>query len=315
MAFTDEEREENTRTLKKELLKVDFVAEYKSMDCDLHIVNGRNHGFLVDIVRDNRLVMRLDLGPLSYTKKQPNGSTIEISHTKANLEDQLKNNTPFLPYEVRKDLDIARYFLKHEPIESNPRYTSEEKEVAKAKRINKTANLLSQKTNELIQEFTQLHEAGKLLTVMSNLADLPTVKQSMTGEALNKMFQTDNFKDECNYHKFQISFTDGGSHLIVREANEDGRNAFAGAIMSYQDGLYSLQRFKPIQSLDKELLREILNRPTPEFEITPEAEPEVVKSNILPFEKPVEAVEELDHEIVEHDDSETEVKRKRTFKP
>lgn len=32
MAFTDEEREENKRLLKEELLKVDYAADFKAID-------------------------------------------------------------------------------------------------------------------------------------------------------------------------------------------------------------------------------------------------------------------------------------------
>lgn len=301
MKFTEEEREENKRLLKEELLKVDYAADFKAMGCDLHFVNGREHKFLLDIVKDNRLVMRLDLGKLSYTKNQPNGSCIEIFHTKANLEEQLKNNTPFLPIPVRIELDSARYFLKHEPVETNPLYSVQEK-------INHKMNGINDKNNNFIAELNQIHTDGNLLKILENA---PCLRTQMKGDELNTTFKTDKFKANDNYYKIMLSAKDSESNLLIREIEHKGTQGYVGAVMTYQDGLLSLQTFKPIQTLDRADLKEILSIPNPLLE--PELEP--VKSNVLPFEKPVEAVEDLDDEGIEHDDNETEVKRKRKFKP
>lgn len=301
MAFTDEEREENKKLLKEELLKVDYAADFKAMGCDLHFVNGREHKFLLDIVKDNRLVMRLDLGKLSYTKNQPNGSSIEIFHTKANLEEQLKNNTPFLPIPVRMELDIARYFLKYEPVETNPLYTDQEKLTHKMNRLN-------EKNYQLMAELGQIHADGNLLNILENA---PSLRTPMKGEELNAAFKTGKFIEGDNYHKIMLSVKDGESNLLIREIEHKGVQGYVGAVMTYQDGLISLQTFKPIQTLDRAALREVLDIPNPLLE----QEIEPVKSNVLQFEKPVEAVEDLDDEGIEHDDNEPEVKRKRSFKP
>lgn len=304
MAFTDEEREENLRLLKEELLKVDYAADFKEMGCDLHITHGKNYSFVFNVVKDNRLVTAINMGPLSYAKtntKNGKESTIYIDYKKENLEEQLRTNSRLLPMEVRMELDIVRYFLKHEPFETNPLYTEQEKLIHKMNRLN-------EKNNDFLAELGQIHTEGNLLKILENA---PFLRTPMKGEELNAAYKTGKFIEGDNYHKIMLSVKDGESNLLIREIEHKGVNGFVGAVMTHQDGLLSLQTFKPIQTLNREALREVLSIPNPLLE--PAAEP--VKSNVIPFEKPVEAVEELDHEIVEHDDSETEVKRKRTFKP
>ncbi|KAI3485525.1 hypothetical protein L1887_51146 [Cichorium endivia] len=143
MAFTDEEREENLRLLKEELLKVDYAADFKEMGCDLHITHGKNYSFVFNVVKDNRLVTAINMGPLSYAKtntKNGKESTIYIDYKKENLEEQLRTNSRLLPMEVRMELDIVRYFLKHEPFETNPLYTEQEKLIHKMNRLNEKNN-------------------------------------------------------------------------------------------------------------------------------------------------------------------------------
>ncbi|QUG90805.1 hypothetical protein GR140_19255 [Pseudomonas putida] len=303
MGFTEDERKENLRLLKEELLKIDPVAQFKEMGCDINIVNGSQHKFYFDIVKDNRLVGRLDMGKLSYTKKQPNGSSIEIFHTKTNLEEQLKNNTPFLPLTVRMELDMFRYFLKHEPIETNPLYTKEEKLMHKM-------NNIQEKNNELLAELSTINNDGRLLDV---LGDTPHLRETFKGEELNNLYQCSKFKPNDTYHKYLLSVKDGESNLIIREIEHEGKPGFVGAVMTYKDGLHSLQTFKPIQKLDRAALREILDRPNPLYEM----EPEPVKSNVVPFEKPQEEPSG-NHDLADYDDAPDEPeqqKRKARLKP
>ena len=306
MTFTDEEREENSRLLKQELKQVDYLKEFKALGVDINITNGRQFSLVCNLVRNDRLIAAFDMGQLSYPVKQNNGNTINIGYKKENLEEQLKTNSPFIPHEVRRELDIFLYTCKHEPIDTNPLYSKEEKVMHKM-------NNLNNKNNELMSEYNKISDEGRLLEVLENL---PFLKSSMKGSDLNQAFNCTRFTPNDNYHKFIISVKDGESNLIIREAEKNGKTGYAAAIMSYQDGLYSLQEFKPLQKLDRELLREVLSRPNPLLEADMEVEPEAVKSNVVPFEKPQEEVDqdEADYEDDEPDEPEVTQKKRHKLK-
>ncbi|WP_350613192.1 hypothetical protein [Pseudomonas sp. HY7a-MNA-CIBAN-0227] len=307
----DNEKEENTKALKKELKQVDYLKEFTALGVDIHITNGRQFSLVCNLVRNDRLITAIDLGKLSYPVKQNNGNTINIDYKKENLEEQLKSNSPFIPHEVRRELDVFLYRCKHEQKEStNPLYSPQEKLMMRMNNLNDTNNEL---TNEL-----KGMENDRLL---SYLGDMSFIRETISGSDLNKDFQCEKFKADQEYHKFIVGVKVGGdnpmieSTLLIREHEHKGVKGFVGGVISYQDGLHSLQTFKPIQSLDRELLREVLSRPNPLLEADKQVEPEPVKSNVVPFEKPQEETVDHDEADLEDDEpDEPEVTQKKRHK-
>lgn len=315
MTFTDEEKAENTRLLKEELKAVNYSKEFEALGVDIDIRNGRDFTLVCNLVKDDRLIASFSLGKPSYPVKQKNGNTIDISYKKENIEEQLKSNTPFLPYEMRKELDFLLYRCKFEQKDStNPLYSQQEKLMMRMNKLNDT-------NNEMMAQLKNM-EPEQLISYLGNMS---LIREDVNGADLRKDFKCEKFSADQDYSKFIIGVKDGGdnaridSYLVIREHEQNGINGFVGGVITHQDGLYNLQTLTAIQKLDRELLREALSRPNQLPDVDNEIEPEPVKSNVVPFEKPQEELLSVDDNEAEYeeepDEPEQKQAKKSRFKP
>lgn len=315
MNWTDEEKEENTKLLKQELKTVNYSKEFEALGVDIEIKNGRDFSLVCNLIKDDRLIASINLGKPSYPVKHKNGNTIDINYKKENIEEQLRSNLPFLPYEMRKELDLFLYRCKYEQKDStNPLYSSQEKLMMRMNKLNDV-------NNEVMAQL-KIMEPEQLISYLGNMS---LIREDVNGADLRKDFKCDKFTADQDYSKFIVGVKDAGdipridSYLVIREHEQNGVKGFVGGVITHQDGLYNLQTLTPIQKLDRELLREALSRPNQLPEVAKEIEPEPVKSNVVPFEKPQEEVLSVDDNETEYeeepDEPEQKQARKSRFKP
>ena len=242
----------NRVRLEKEYQAIDFKKEFKELGADLFVRQSGPNDFEYVIDFEGREVFSMQHPNPSY-KPNPDVN-FYISKKLEDLQKELDTNSRFIPIDVKVQMDFLMFACKHTKVEYHHPFTSTERKMMI------DMNNINVYNKEMTDFLNEANDNGQLMNVINNMSFLG---QTFNKEEFNKEFKT-KFEHDVNYHAILIDFKSDLSyktHLVIREVQEkDDSISYVGAILTNKDGLHTFNTFKPIRTLDREILGDIVGK-------------------------------------------------------